>query len=144
MNMGSFGGTYWRDIYSNVLNKNLLNYYEKYEWLNQIDINKNKKPWNKYDKNYNKYSVKVGSKLEEWEEKNWITKYHPYGWFEWYCDFYYGNRCDDDLRQINRWLRTAGPNSRFRKRLINMINKKNSNYNDFTLSPKIRQTLQHW
>ena len=31
---------------------------------------------------------------------------------------------------------------RFR-RLINMI-KKETKYDDFTVSPKIRQTLQHW
>lgn len=25
-----------------------------------------------------------------------------------------------------------------------MINDKNAKYNDYTISPKIRQTLQHW
>ena len=47
-------------------------------------------------------------------------------------------------RQMKRWKQTAGPQSRFRKRLINMINAKNAKYNDFSVSPKIRQTLQHW
>ena len=41
-------------------------------------------------------------------------------------------------------MNTAGPKSRFRRRLINMIKNKKSKYNDFTISPKIRQTLQHW
>ena len=36
----------------------------------------------------------------------------------------------------------TGPNSRFRKQLINML-KKRKKYNDFSISPKIRQTLQH-
>jgi len=45
---------------------------------------------------------------------------------------------------MKRWKQTAGPQSRFRKRLINMIKAKNAKYNDFSVSPKIRQTLQHW
>ena len=32
---------------------------------------------------------------------------------QWYCDFYIGERGPDDERQIDRWLKTAGPNSRF-------------------------------
>ena len=62
----------------------------------------------------------------------------------WYCDFYLGKRCQDDERQINRWVRTAGPKSRFRRALINLIKKKNTTYDDFTISPARRQTLQHW
>ena len=99
---------------------------------------------NNYNKSINKYKVKVGTTLEFWENKGWITKYNPYGWIHWYCDFYLGKRGADDERQIKRWIRTAGPNSRFRRRLINLIIKKNSKYNDFNISPKIRQTLQHW
>ena len=63
---------------------------------------------------------------------------------QWYCDFYIGKRSPDDERQIKRWIRTAGPKSRFRRALINLIIKKKGNYNDFSISPKIRQTLQHW
>ena len=48
------------------------------------------------------------------------------------------------MRQINRWVRTAGPKSRFRRALINLIIKKKGVYNDFSISPKRRQTLQHW
>ena len=33
----------------------------------------------------------------------------------------------------------AGPNGRFRKRLINMIKKKNTTYDDYTVSPVIRR-----
>ena len=82
--------------------------------------------------------------MELWEEKGWINKLHPYGWVQWYCDFYNGRRGEDDDRQMNRWIRTAGPNSRFRRALINLINKHKTDYDDFTISPKIRQTLQHW
>ena len=62
--------------------------------------------------------------LEFWEKKNWITKYHPYGWVQWYCDFYDGKRSSDDERQIDRWIKTAGPKSRWRRRLINLLREK--------------------
>ena len=62
----------------------------------------------------------------------------------WYCDFYNGKRSEDDEWQISRWVKTGGPNSRFRKALINLIKKKKAKYDDYTVSPKIRQTLQHW
>jgi hypothetical protein len=144
--LGSFGGTYWRPIYSSVTNKNCINKHIKYpkSWWKGIPNNWLVTPWNEYDKQINKYKVKVGTTLEFWEEKNWITKYHPYGWVQWYCDFYKGKRGNDDERQINRWVRTAGPKSRFRRALINLILKNKSKYDDFTISPKRRQTLQHW
>ena len=55
-----------------------------------------------------------------------------------------GRRTDDDERQIKRWLALTGPKGRFKNRLINMIKKKDSKYDDETISPVIRQTLQHW
>lgn len=144
--LGSFGGTYWRPIYSSVTNKKYKDQHKIYpkSWWKGIPENWLTSKWEDYDKKINKYGVKVGTTLEFWEEKNWIDKQNPYGWYQWYCDFYSGKRGDDDERQINRWVKTAGPKSRFRRALINMINKKNSTYNDFTISPKIRQTLQHW
>jgi hypothetical protein len=41
-------------------------------------------------------------------------------------------------------MKTAGPNSRFRRALINMIHRQGGKCNDEDISPKIRQTLQHW
>lgn len=145
--MGSFGGTYFRPIKSSVTGKsykseNVIKEYPK-SWFTGI----NKKTHvisSKYDKNINKYKVKCGSSLEDWEKNDWIDKQDPYGWFQWYCRFYRGRRSDDDERQINRWKKLAGPNGRFRKRLINMIKKKNTKYNDETVSPVIRQVLLHW
>lgn len=144
--LGSFGGTYWRPIYSSITNKNYKNKHKKYptSWWQNVPDSWLTTEWENYDKSINKYNVKVGSTLELWEGKNWIDKKHPYGWVQWYCDFYTGKRSYDDERQIQRWIRTAGHNSRFRRSLINKILKDNSKYNDFTKSPKIRQTLQHW
>lgn len=142
--LGSFGGTYWRPIYSTITKKNYKNKHKKYKFLKGISDNFMIKPWNKYDKNINKYKVKVGTTLRFWESKKWIKEPDIYGWVMWYCEYYSGRRTPDDERQIKRWLQTAGPNSRFRLRLINILIKKKKKYNDFTVSPKIRQTLQHW
>ena len=141
--LGSFGGTYWRPIYSN---KRYSNKHYKYpdDWWENLEDKHLISNWDEYDKNINKYKVKVGTTLKFWEEKEWITNHHPYGWVQWYCDFYLGERSPDDERQIKRWVQTAGPKSRFRLALVNEIKRKKSKYDDFTISPKRRQTLQHW
>jgi hypothetical protein len=146
--MGSFGGTYWRPIKSMFLKKVLKNQHKKYShlgWWDSIDEDtKLTNIYDDYDKKINYYGVKCGSTLEAWESSNWIRESHPYGWVQWYCDYYMGERSDDDNRQINRWIRTAGPKSRFRRALINLIIKKKGKYNDYKISPVRRQTLQHW
>jgi len=38
----------------------------------------------------------------------------------------------------------TGEKGRFRNHLITLIINKNGDFNDKTISPKIRQTLQHW
>ena len=142
---GSFGGTYWRPIYSTILKKKINNQHKKYpkSWWKNLPEHWLTSGWDDYDKTINKYNVKVGTTLEYWEEKKWINETHPYGWTQWYCDFYSGKRSDDDERQIKRWMNTAGPKSRFRRNLINQIHKKKTKYDDYEVSPKIRQTLQH-
>ena len=142
--LGSFGGTYWRPIKSSVTNKKYKNVHKDYpvSWWSGIP-EKNLTSSN-CDINKNKYKVKVGTSLKFWENKKWITKHHPYGWVHWYCDFYMGKRCPDDKRQIDRWMGVAGPNGRFRKWLVTLIIKKKGKWNDYTISPKIRQTLQQW
>ena len=47
----------------------------------------------------------------------------------------------DDKRQITRW---KGVVSRFKGRLIKMIKDVNGKFDDYSLSPKIRQLLLHW
>jgi len=147
LKMGSFGGTYFRSIYSSVTKKHyksedVIKEYPK-SWFKGIDIGEMvTSP--KYNKKVNKYKVKCGSDLEDWEKSGWMDKQDPYGWFQWYCRFYMGRRTDDDERQIKRWMALTGPKGRFKNRLINMIKKKDSKYDDETISPVIRQTLQHW
>ncbi len=145
--LGSFGGTYWRPIHSSVKNKSYKNVHHKKGWKKKwfYDIPESQLSSEKYDKNKNKYKVKVGTTLEFWENSNWISEHDPYGWVMWYCNFFSGRRIkDEDERQIKRWLGVAGDNGRFKKWLVTLIQKKGGEYNDFKISPKIRQTLQHW
>ena len=147
LKMGSFGGTYFRPIYSSVTKKHyksedVINEYPK-SWFKGINIEKFVTS-SDYDKNVNKYKVKCGSELEDWEKSGWMRKQDPYGWFQWYCRFYMGRRSDDDERQVKRWLAFAGPKGRFKKNLINKIKDNNADIDDYTISPVIRQGLQHW
>lgn len=147
LRMGSFGGTYFRDIKSSVTKrsykgKDVIKEFPK-SWFTGLDIDKTITAF-RYDKTVNTYGVKCGTSLESWEKAGWMHPQDPYGWFQWYCRFYNGRRTDDDARQVGRWLKAAGPTGRFRKRLLNAIQTKGSTKNDFSVSPVLRQTLQHW
>ncbi len=150
---GSFGGTYWRPIYSSVVNKDLKNQHRSKKWnVDEIfkGLDDNILTKSKCDIKINKYKVRVGQSLEEWERErkggSWIREDDPYGWVQWYCRFYNGRRLNngEDERQISRWAGIASERGRFRRWLVTLILKNNSAWNDFTVSPSIRQTLQHW
>ena len=49
-------------------------------------------------------------------------------------------RSKDDKRQINRWKKIV---SRFKGKLVKMIKNSGSKYDDYSISPKTRQTLLH-
>jgi hypothetical protein len=144
--LGSFGGTYFRPIKSKVVNKQLKNQHKEYKKYGWFNLDESKYVTSQVcNPSLNKYGVKSGTSLDFWESKGWINKIDPYGWFQWYCRFYVGRRCYDDDRQINRWIKFAGEKSgRWRLRLINMCKKKKTRYDDISISPVIRQGLQHW
>ena len=124
LKMGAFGGTYFRPIYSSVTKKHyksedVIKEYPK-SWFKGINIEKMVTSPD-YDKNINKYKVKCGSSLEDWEGSGWINKQDPYGWFQWYCRFYRGRRTDDDERQVTRWKKLAGHKGRFMRFLVTQI-----------------------
>jgi hypothetical protein len=139
---GILGGTYFRPIYSGVLKKKLSNMHLEFDYLKEMD--KQYVTSSVENLKINKYKVHSGTKLEYWESKNWINPIDPYGWIQWYCRFYAGRRCEDDKRQIKRWLAFAGPNGRFRLRLINNIKRKKTTVDDYSVSPVIRQGLLQW
>jgi len=142
LQMGSFGGTYFRDIYSSITKINYVDTWKELPefWISNLHTDYYKS--DNYNININKYKVKCGSPLSLWESSGWINPQDPYGWFQWYCRFYCGRRTDDDKRQINRWLRLAGPKGRFRKQFLNKVDE--NTYFDPNFMPTIRQTLLHW
>ena len=73
--MGAFGGTYFRTINSSITGKThhgkiAIREYPK-EWFKGINIDTHVISQS-YDKNINKYKVKCGSSLEDWENNGWI------------------------------------------------------------------------
>ena len=135
---GVFGGTYFRDIYSGITKKKYTNAWKEFpaEWFKGLDIKKHVSS-NVCDVSVNKYKVKSGSSLKDWELKGWIKEQDPYGWVQWYCRFYQGRRSSDDQRQIQRWKSIVGPNGRFRKMLLGILDRGNE-------SSKIRQLMLQW
>ena len=135
---GAFGGTYFRDIYSDINKKWYKNSWKEFIHLKNIDAKFYASDY--YDVNVNKYGVKCET-LRFWENKGWINKVDPYGWFQWYFRYWLGRRSKDDQTQINRWKKTV---SRFKVKLVKMVKNADSKYDDYSISPKIRQILLHW
>ena len=84
----------------------------------------------------NKFAVQSGSSYNDWIEKGWINKQDPYGWVNWYINFFYGRRSTDDKRQIGRWCAFKGRHSGTLRRTGNPKNE--------THGFKTRQNMLHW
>ena len=110
---GSFGGTYFRDIYSSVTIKWYKKSWKEFDQLKDIDQKFYFSDY--YDVSGNKYGVKCGISLRFSENKSWINEIDPYGWFQWYFRYWLGRRSKDDERQIHRW---KGYISRFTGKLV--------------------------
>ena len=136
---GTFCGTYFRNIYSSVNDKWYKNAWKEFNELKNIDERYYSS--NYYDVSLNKYGVKCGTSLRFWENKGWVNKQDPYGWFQWYFRYCLARRSKDDKRQIKRW---KGIVNRFKGKLIEMIKKAGCKFDDCSISPKIRQILLHW
>ena len=89
----------------------------------------------RHDPDLNFFGVNASQPLSIWQEKGWLWEQDPRGWFQWYCRYFMGRRCDDDDRQIGRW--------RAMRRHIAQI-KNNCQQFDFSCRPKQRQALLHW
>uniref|UniRef100_A0A7S1JA41 Uncharacterized protein n=1 Tax=Eutreptiella gymnastica TaxID=73025 RepID=A0A7S1JA41_9EUGL len=151
---GSFGGGYFRAIDSTVTKAHYDRVWEELpaDWLEGLDI-ATQVASPTYRKAVNRYGVACGAKesartdsfgLQFWESKDWIRAQDPYGWFQWYCRFYQGRRSDDDERQIGRWAALAGPTGRWKQNLIAKCLCGGKHFDDASVSPVVRQTLQHW
>ena len=76
---GASGGTYFRDIYSDVNGNWYKNSWKGFKELESID-RKYYCP-DSYDVSLDFYDVDGGTSLRFWEKEGWINEVDPYGWF---------------------------------------------------------------
>ena len=99
-------------------------------WFINAKISKN------FDVNLNRFKAKSGLSRKEWQEKGWIFKQDPLGWFQWYCRFSNGRLIPHiDEIQIKRWKNF--------KRHVAAI-KKNCETIDLNCRKKQRQAILQW
>ena len=134
-----FGGTYFRGIYSGINGKCYKTSWKEFDQLKNIDATFY--AWDSYDKKLNNCNVKTGTSLRFWEDKGWINQFDPHDSFQWYFRYWLDRRSEDDERQINRQKNFL---SRFRGKLVKMIRDAGSQFDDYSISPKIKQILLHW
>ena len=89
----------------------------------------------RHDPELNFFEINASQPLSYWQAKGWIYHEDPRGWFQWYCRYYMGRRCDDDARQIRRW--------KAMRRHIAQI-QKNCREGNLDCRRKQRQALLHW
>ena len=120
LELGVFGGAYF--------GLNTKEYPKS--WFNNAKISKN------FDVNLNRFKLKSGLSRKEWQEKGWIFKQDPLGWFQWYCRFSNGRRIPHlDEIQIKRWKNF--------KRHVAAI-EKNCEPIDLNCRRKQRQAILQW
>ena len=81
LQLGSFGGTYFRVIHSGVTGQTYHDAWKEFpiDWYDGLDIKKYiSSPT--YDKSLNYYKAKCGGDLHMWESSGWITEVDPFGW----------------------------------------------------------------
>lgn len=100
LQMGSFGGTYFRPIESAVTGssysaKDVISEYPD-KWFE--GLNKNTQVCSsRYNKDVNRYGVKCGGSLGMWESSGWISALDPYGTDSYTC-IYAHLRCMHSLQ----------------------------------------------
>ncbi len=151
---GCFGGSYFRPLYSRRLGTTISDDYTELPpaWYAGLDVSRFLTSPT-YDTEINKYKVSSGQSIEEWEAAGWINHtYDVRGWFQWYCRFYMGRRCEDDERQISRWRKCVGESGRWRrillKKYVSMgikdVFDDGEDEEGRDVSPVMHQTCHHW
>lgn len=118
--MGVFGGKYMTDCRGEFPS----------EWFEGAKLSPEKA-----NKELNFFGVHASKPLSYWQEKGWIWPDDPRGWFQWYCRYYMGRRCEDDARQVRRWKAMTRHISQVRKNCMK---------GDLLCRPRQRQALLHW
>jgi len=120
LELGVFGGAYFGEKISE---------YPK-SWFEKAKLSK------KFDVKLNRFKVKAGLTRKEWQDKGWIFKEDPLGWFQWYCRFSNGRRIKSiDEIQIKRWKNFT--------RHVKAI-KKNCDEGDLSCRRRQRQAILQW
>ena len=120
LELGVFGGAYFGDK---------IKEFPK-SWLKDAKLSK------KFDVKINRFRVKAGLSRKEWQDKGWIFKEDPLGWFQWYCRFSMGRRLPSvDITQIKRWKNF--------KRHVTAI-EKNCEKGDLGCRKRQRQAILQW
>ncbi|KAI0103862.1 hypothetical protein GGR51DRAFT_244750 [Nemania sp. FL0031] len=152
---GSFGGSYWRPLYSRHLRTTISDDWRELpeSWIAGLSVERYLTSAT-YDPEINKYGVACGQSIEEWEAAGWIAhQYDVRGWFQWYCRFWLGRRCEDDERQISRWKKCVGETGRWRRALlkkyvqngVRMVTDEDDEVEEKKdVSPVVHQTCHHW
>ncbi len=121
LRMGVFGGKYMTDCLTEFPS----------DWFEYAKLNHEF-----HDAQLNYFKVNASQPLKIWQNKGWIYRDDPRGWFQWYCRYYMGRRIpSEDLRQVKRWKNM--------RRHIAQINK-NCRPEDLLCRPVQRQALLHW
>ncbi|KAK7751782.1 hypothetical protein SLS62_006268 [Diatrype stigma] len=162
---GSFGGSYWRPLYSAKLGVTIAEDWRELpaSWTSSSPLSPSPGlsiarylTSATYRPEVNKYGVACGQSIEAWEAAGWIAHAHDVrGWFQWYCRFWMGRRCADDDRQIGRWRRCVGePGGRWRRALLKKYvqsgirtvadEEGDGDGGDVDVSPVVHQTCHHW
>lgn len=118
--LGIFGGKYMSDCANEF----------PASWFRQAKLCPQR-----HDPALNFFGVNASQPLSVWRKKGWIHLEDPRGWFQWYCRYYSGRRCADDLRQIRRW--------RAVRRHIAQL-ERHCKKRDLECRPRQRQALLHW
>lgn len=118
--LGAFGGKYMTDCTREF----------PADWFEGVKL-----CHEKHDAKLNYFGINASQPLSVWREKGWIWKDDPRGWFQWYCRYYMGRRCEDDARQIRRW--------RAMTRHVAQIRNK-CRPGDMACNTRQRQALLHW
>ena len=120
LELGVFGGSYFG---------NKIDEYPK-SWFKKAKISK------KFNVKLNRFRVRAGLSRKEWQDKGWIFKEDPLGWFQWYCRFSNGRRIQKiDEIQIKRWKNFT--------RHVKAI-KNNCEEGDLTCRRRQRQAILQW
>ncbi|CZR58841.1 related to vegetatible incompatibility protein HET-E-1 [Phialocephala subalpina] len=150
---GCFGGSYFRPLYSKKLGITISNDYLELppSWTTNLNTSSYlTSP--AYNPEINKFKVACGQSIEQWEEAGWINHdFDVRGWFQWYCRFFMGRRCEDDERQVSRWKKCVGKTGRWRRMLLKKYVAAgvgevwdDGEEDQEEVSPVMHQTCHHW